>query len=211
MGGGFIEAPFVTSHQQSNSTRPDDPTDPLVLEYAPLVRHVVGKVAPRGIVGVDREDLISAGVLGLVRAARRYDPDHPAEFKTYAYACIRGAVLEELRRRRKAEASRTADGWQSVVSLQELTEEGASGLARSAESGPTPDQQAEQNESLTLLAEAIDDLPRRERVALVLYAERHLTLKQIARVLGVTEGRASQLHSAAVAKLSDRLTEKRAA
>ena len=56
----------MSSYQRSNPTEPDDPTDPLVIEYAPLVRHVVGKVAPRGIVGVDREDLISAGVLGLV-------------------------------------------------------------------------------------------------------------------------------------------------
>ena len=200
----------MTSHQPPKPTQPDDLTDPLIIEYAPLVRHVVGKVAPRAIVGVDREDLISAGVLGLVRAARRYDPDHPAEFKTFAYACIRGAVLEELRRRRKAKAARTPDGWSSVVSLQELTEEGTSGLSRRAESAPTPDQQAEQNESLALLTEAIDELPRRERVTLVLYAERHLTLKQIARVLGVTEGRASQLHSAAVAKLADRLRQKAA-
>ena len=200
----------MTQRERSTPPQPD-PTDQLIVEYAPLVRHVVGKVAPRGIVGVDREDLLSAGALGLVRAARRYDPAQPAEFKTYAYACIRGAVLEELRCRRKAKGTSTADGWSSVVSLQELTEAGTSDLSRSAEQSPSPDEQAEQKESLALMAEAIDELPRRERVTLVLYAERHLTLQQIARVLGVTEGRASQLHSAAVAKLSARLGRKKAA
>ena len=43
------------------------------------------------------EDLVSAGVVGLVKAARDYDPSHQAEFKTYAYIRIRGAILDELR------------------------------------------------------------------------------------------------------------------
>ncbi len=68
-----------------------------ILEYLPLVRHVVQKVAAHLGRRFDREDLISAGTLGLVRAARAYDPTRHAEFKTYAYIRIRGAVIDELR------------------------------------------------------------------------------------------------------------------
>ena len=69
-----------------------------IVEYLPLVRHVVQKVAANlGPGRVDEEDLISAGTVGLVRAARAYDPAKHAEFKTYAYIRIRGAVLDELR------------------------------------------------------------------------------------------------------------------
>lgn len=43
------------------------------------------------------EDLVAAGTVGLVKAARDYDPSHQAEFKTYAYIRIRGSVLDELK------------------------------------------------------------------------------------------------------------------
>jgi len=46
---------------------------------------------------LSRDDLISAGTIGLVKAARDFDPAHDASFKTYAYIRIRGAVLDELR------------------------------------------------------------------------------------------------------------------
>jgi RNA polymerase sigma factor for flagellar operon FliA len=44
------------------------------------------------------EDLVAAGTVGLVKAAKDYDPSHQAEFKTYAYIRIRGAILDELKK-----------------------------------------------------------------------------------------------------------------
>ena len=70
-----------------------------ILDHLPLVRHVVQKVVGHLSYRDDVEDLISAGTLGLVKAARAYDPARDAEFKTYAYVRIRGAVLDELRGR----------------------------------------------------------------------------------------------------------------
>ena len=70
-----------------------------ILQYLPLVRHIVQKIAEPMSYRVDLEDLISAGTLGLVKAARAYDTNKEAEFKTYAYIRIRGAVLDELRSR----------------------------------------------------------------------------------------------------------------
>ena len=99
-----------------------------------------------------------------------------------------------------------------MVSLHDLEELGIATEAHEP-NGPqrTPGEQAEHQESLRHLGGAIERLPRRERIVLVLYHERHLTMKQIARVLGVTESRASQLHTAAMSKLARRLDRRRAA
>jgi len=73
--------------------------DQRILDHLPLVRHIVGKVTANLRRPVETEDLISAGTVGLVRAARAYNPDKHAEFKTYAYIRVRGAVIDELRSR----------------------------------------------------------------------------------------------------------------
>src|SRR5687767_14596293 len=70
----------------------------LILEHLEFVRHILGKLAARLPPGVDRQNLEAAGVLGLVEAARHYDPSRGAGFRTYAYPRIRGAILDELRR-----------------------------------------------------------------------------------------------------------------
>lgn len=79
--------------------KPDNATRELLfLEYAPLVRHVASKMAALLPKHVDREELISYGILGLLEAIGRYDPDREVKFETYATARIRGAILQELRR-----------------------------------------------------------------------------------------------------------------
>lgn len=70
-----------------------------ILDNLPLVRHIVQKVTAQMSHGVDVEELISAGTLGLVKAARGFDPSRDADFRTYAYIRIRGAVIDELRGR----------------------------------------------------------------------------------------------------------------
>ena len=68
-----------------------------IAELLPLVRKVVQRVVTYVKPPLSYEDLISAGTVGLVKAARDFDPAHQAEFKTYAYIRIRGAILDELR------------------------------------------------------------------------------------------------------------------
>jgi len=72
--------------------------DQLILSHLWLVRHVIGRLLTDLPPGLDVENLESAGTLGLVEAASRFDPTRGVEFKTFAYARIRGAVLDELRR-----------------------------------------------------------------------------------------------------------------
>ena len=65
--------------------------------YLPLVRYVVEKVAAGIPRHVDHEDLISAGVLGLLNAYDKFDTGKGTKFETYAVWRIRGAVLDQLR------------------------------------------------------------------------------------------------------------------
>ena len=66
-------------------------------EFLPMVRKIVYQVVVYLKPPLSFEDLVSAGTVGLVKAARAFDPSHHAEFKTYAYTKIRGAILDELR------------------------------------------------------------------------------------------------------------------
>jgi RNA polymerase sigma factor FliA len=70
----------------------------LILSHLPLVKHVIGRFLGELPPGVDVENLESAGVLGLVEAAAKFDPARNAQFKTFAYLRIRGAIVDELRR-----------------------------------------------------------------------------------------------------------------
>lgn len=72
--------------------------DELILSHLPLVKHVIGRLVGGLPPGVDVENLESAGVLGLVEAAGKFDPTRNAQFKTFAYMRVRGAILDELRR-----------------------------------------------------------------------------------------------------------------
>ena len=72
--------------------------DDLILGHLPLVKHVIGRLLGDLPASVDAENLESAGVLGLVEAASKFDPTRNAQFKTFAYLRIRGAIVDELRR-----------------------------------------------------------------------------------------------------------------
>ncbi len=71
--------------------------DQQITQFIPMVHKIVQKVAIYSRSPLSYEDLVSVGTIGLVKAARDYDPSHKAEFKTYAYIRIRGAILDELR------------------------------------------------------------------------------------------------------------------
>jgi RNA polymerase sigma factor FliA len=216
-----------------------------ILDHLPLVRHVVSKVTGAAGFRGDVDDLISAGTLGLVKAAKAFDPARHLEFKTYAYIRIRGAVLDELRGRCFVPASVRKRIRDIRKAFQDLAAEAGSppddeALAERAglslqvllrtleearkqnflsihgledddsplealvppDAAPQPHSQAERKEQLTRLADAIRQLPQRDRVVLVLYYERDLTMKEVAQVLGVTESRVSQVHASALFKLA---------
>ncbi len=71
--------------------------DQRIVQYLPLVHKIVRRVTTYIKPPLTYDDLVSAGTLGLIKAAHNYDASHQAEFQTYAYIKIRGAVLDELR------------------------------------------------------------------------------------------------------------------
>lgn len=74
-----------------------DARDRLVVENIGLVVHIANRVANRLPADIDREDLIAAGMLGLVEAATRFDPERGMPFAAFAGLRIEGAVLDCLR------------------------------------------------------------------------------------------------------------------
>ena len=69
------------------------------MEHLPQVKRIVLRMAGHLPSSIDTEDLIHAGVVGLIQAADRYDPARNNSFMTYAGLRIRGAILSELRAR----------------------------------------------------------------------------------------------------------------
>lgn len=71
--------------------------DRLIAQYAPLVKTIAGRMALRLPQHVSQDDLKSSGLMGLLDAIDKFDPDKGVEFKSYAEFRIRGAMIDELR------------------------------------------------------------------------------------------------------------------
>ncbi|HEX7311205.1 MAG TPA: RNA polymerase sigma factor WhiG [Gaiellaceae bacterium] len=71
--------------------------DRLILTYAPLVKYVAGRLGSGLPAHVDENDLVSYGLLGLIGAIERFDPNRDIKFETYAIARIKGSIIDELR------------------------------------------------------------------------------------------------------------------
>lgn len=87
----------MTPKAKPRTKLPKRKRDELILEHMRLVKQTVGRISSRLPNHVDREDLIEAGMVGLVDAAHRYDPARKVQFSTYAVTRIRGAIFDALR------------------------------------------------------------------------------------------------------------------
>jgi len=71
--------------------------DQLLVQYLPLVKYVAGKMMFSLPTCVDYNDLLSAGVMGLMGGLERYRPEQGVKFETFVLPRIKGAILDELR------------------------------------------------------------------------------------------------------------------
>jgi len=71
--------------------------DQIINHYAYLVKITAGRVVTSLPPNLERDDLVSAGVMGLIKAVDQFDVTRQVKFETYAIALIRGAILEMLR------------------------------------------------------------------------------------------------------------------
>ena len=224
--------------------------DLMLMEHLPTVRYIARRIHERLPQHVDLDDLISAGVVGLIDAFSKFDHTKKVQFKSYAQFRIRGAILDslrmldwsprELRRKGRAveEAIRAvtqrighapseqeiaAEMNLSLAEYQQLLgdlkglEIGSLHMERSEDSGDeelayipgSPEEdplfRCLKGELKQRLADAIDDLPEKERMVLTLYYYEELTMKEIGLTLGVVESRISQIHSSAVLRLRSAL------
>ncbi len=222
--------------------------DELVLQYAPLVKNVVSRVTVKlPLNAMDKEEMTSVGIIGLMSAIEKFDKKRNVKFETYARFRIRGAVLDELRARdwvprsSRDKDNRLERAFSSLrrslgrppreeeaaaflgVSLEEYYKllDDAQRVALISSEDLPPDyldncrqstvlELMEHGNPLTLLGsaelknqlkEAIDELPTKERTVLSLYYYDELTMKEIGRVMELTESRVCQLHSQAIIRL----------
>lgn len=224
----------------------------MMIEHLPIVRYLARRIHERLPQHVDIEDLMSAGVLGLIDAFQKFDPEKKVQFRSYAQFRIRGAILDSLRTldwsprdlRRKGRAveeairALTSRGgrapsepevaaelgmelgeYQQLLGELKGLEIGTLHVERSEDSGeeelayipnkPEDDPlfRCLRGEMQARLANAVDQLPERERLVMTLYYYEELTMKEIGLTLGVVESRVSQIHASAVLHLRAILAE----
>jgi len=223
----------------------DESKERIIQDFLPFIRFTARRFRWRLAPGMLEDDLISAGVVGLLESLYRFQPG-TVKLKTYAEHRIRGAMLDELRAadtlprnvrdrvnimkstytKLEHMLGRMPEDFEVAeaigVSLDEyhktLRESGAAihlrfedftGRAGEEESdsllntipdteGKDPSSVAERSNMQKILADVIKELPEKERLVLSLYYWDELTMKEIGKVLGLTEGRVSQLHSQAL-------------
>lgn len=73
------------------------PKEEVILKYAPLIKYIANRIASKLPLHIDIQDLINSGVLGLIDAIEKFDPDKGVKFETYAEYRIKGAILDSLR------------------------------------------------------------------------------------------------------------------
>src|SRR6187399_3287583 len=69
----------------------------MIVQYAPLVKYVVGRMAVSLPGVLASEDIISYGTVGLIQAVDRYDPSVGVKFETYAIRRIKGSIIDAIR------------------------------------------------------------------------------------------------------------------
>ena len=91
--GAGIGAPLVSGGAPALTAEQER----VLLEHLPVVRFLARRIHERLPQHVDIEDLVSAGVVGLMDAFAKFDPDKKVQFRSYAQFRIRGAILDSLR------------------------------------------------------------------------------------------------------------------
>ncbi len=81
-----------------SKTRTQEVRDKIILEYAPLVKLVAGRLSMYLGYNVEYEDLVSYGIFGLMDAIDKFDLSLNIKFETYASQRIRGSILDQIRK-----------------------------------------------------------------------------------------------------------------
>lgn len=197
--------------------------------YHRFARSLARRHARRNGLASDlREDLEQLAYSGLLEAIDRFDPRRGAPFMSFAAARIAGSMIDglgsidergaRLRFKRRVERERLAslapeDGGQegATAQLADLVTELALSLMLDTEGRAAPDDLAGRpengfdslawRETKALLSQRVDQLPEPEQSVIRHHYQHDLLFRQIAVMLGLSQGRVSQIHKAALARL----------
>ncbi len=206
----------------------------LILEYMYLVEMIVSRMISWLPASVEKCDLISYGVLGLISAVDRYDLGSGVKFETFAYWRIRGQILDFLRsqdilsryqREKIKRLHKAMDTLEIAEDSTKLVEELSTKMGCSVEevydamkmdylghiislyekvdedrdlidvisAGENVYEFIEDKMLISWIEELINQLDSRQQKILELYFVEELTLKEIGEILGISEGRVSQI------------------
>lgn len=221
----------------------------IILEYAPLVKVVAGRLSMYLGYNVEYDDLVGYGIFGLIDAIDKFDAAKDVKFETYASLRIRGSILDQIRRmdwiprtvrqkqKKLDEAIKMIEmrtgknasdeeiaqeigisdaelsDWQSqlkvtnIVSLNEYIEQGSEPVmdARNNSHFIQPEEKIQENELREVLRDTLELLTEKERRVIELYYYEEMTLKEISKILEVSESRVSQLHTKALLKMRKKM------
>lgn len=203
------------------SLLPSGERDELVRRFLPLVGHAVSRAARRlPPASVNRDELVSAGLWGLVLAARAHDPRAAQSFAAVAAARIDTAIADDLCERtlahhegsvrsasdRERVAAQARHDLASVLHRQPTDAEiavafGITAAAESARPVARPVAGSVAGSAVGSEAMELADLPMRLRAVMEAYYLRQLTMAEIAVELGMPEDEAMQVRREAVAML----------
>lgn len=226
------------------------PLEQVIEEFLPRINQIASKYAYIGQPVLSKEDLVSAGIVGLIEAYQRFDPSKKVNFRTFAEFRIKGAILDEIRkvdiiprsvrdkitefenkiRELHKKLGRMPDE-EEIAEAMGLTLEEYHRFLESVKgisfidietlkqhmpdleeedifefiAGPGTGEEVIERIYLKELQEKLEDalqyLSEKERLVLALYYYEDLNMKEIAQILGYTEGRISQIHNQAIMKL----------
>jgi RNA polymerase sigma factor for flagellar operon FliA len=191
----------------------------VLVAWYPMVQRIAHRAsATYGLPqGVDTADLVSCGVLGLAQAWERFDPKRGVAFEAFAVPRVKGAIVDAIRasdwvpRKARQKARLTGEPLQMLVSIDERSsgdDEDRSRAERLAdEAAPQPGAELVASEERRELMVSLNRLPERERMIVTLHYFQGVQLAEIARSLGVTESRVSQLHTRALRMMREGLAE----
>lgn len=179
------------------------------LDYASAIcRSMARRLPPK----VDREDLASAARLGLVDAARRYNPSEGTTFRTFSARRIRGAILDYLRnidhltRSQRREQRNGERAYPHVRSLNALAALWRSEIVYDTECEPSERREQRRNRHAEDLADQVLGLLEDDyRELLTEYYLRGRRMREIGALRGLTESSISQHVSMALDLLRSRL------
>jgi len=222
----------------------------IVLHYTSLVRKIVLRFKGSYSNFGQLDDMVNQGIIALIDAVEKFDPDLGNKFETFASLKIRGAIIDFMRKqdwvpRNQRNLSKELDevynelyaerGYEptklemaermgiSVTHLDKILQQRHNSIILSYEEAinekmmiasplivnesdkDSPETGLLYEELKSKLMEAIDQLNEKERLVVSLYYYESLKLKEIAEVLNITESRVSQIHSAAIIKMKNKM------